>query len=69
MKLVRTQTQKRSRMKRLIKSLLIFLSLSGAMILIFNIMNAGLGKRWDEIGLVIFVLIAAILILDNNNND
>ena len=69
MKLVRTQTQKRSRMKRLIKSLLIFLSLSGAMILVFNIMNAGLGKRWDEIGLVIFVLIAAILILDNNNND
>ena len=69
MKLARTQTQKRSRMKRLIKSLLIFLSLSGAMILVFNIMNAGLGKRWDEIGLVIFVLIAAILILDNNNND
>ena len=68
-KLVRNQTQKRSRMKRLIKSLLIFLSLSGAMILVFNIMNAGLGKRWDEIGLVIFVLIAAILILDNNNND
>ena len=56
-------------MKRLIKSLLIFLSLSGAMILVFNILNAGLGKRWDEIGLVIFVLIAAILILDNNNND
>ena len=69
MKLARNQTQKRSRMKRLIKSLLIFLSLSGAMILVFNIMNAGLGKRWDEIGLVIFVLIAAILILDNNNND
>jgi hypothetical protein len=55
-------------MKRLIKSLLIFLSLSGAMIFVFNIMNAGLGKRWDEIGLVIFVLIAAILILDNNND-
>jgi membrane protein YdbS with pleckstrin-like domain len=68
MKLVRNQTQKRSRMKRLIKSLLIFLSLSGAMIFVFNIMNAGLGKRWDEIGLVIFVLIAAILILDNNND-
>ena len=55
-------------MRKLIKTLLIFLSLSGAMILIFNIMNAGLGKRWDEVGLVIFVLIAAILILDNNND-
>ena len=55
-------------MKRLIKSLILFLSMSGAMILVFNIMNTGLGKRWDEIGLVIFVLIAAILILDNNND-
>ena len=68
MKLVRNQTQKRNRMKRLIKSLILFLSMSGAMILVFNIMNTGLGKRWDEIGLVIFVLIAAILILDNNND-
>lgn len=55
-------------MKKVIKNLILFLSLSGAMILLFNIMNAGLGKRWDEVGLVIFVLIAAILILDNNND-
>ena len=68
-KLVRNPIQKRSRMKKLIKTLILFLSLSGAMILLFNIMNAGLGKRWDEIGLVIFVLIAALLLLDNNNND
>ncbi len=67
MKLVRNRTQRRSRMKRLIKSLLIFLSISGAMVLLFNIMNAGLGKRWDEVGLVIFVLIAALLLLDNND--
>ena len=55
-------------MKRLIKSLLIFLSMSGAMIFLFNIMNAGLGKRWDEVGLIIFVLIAALLLLDNKND-
>jgi len=67
-KLARNQTQKRSRMKRLIKSLILFLSMSGAMIFLFNIMNAGLGKRWDEIGLVIFVLIAALLLLDNKND-
>jgi hypothetical protein len=42
--------------------------MSGAMIFLFNIMNAGLGKRWDEIGLVIFVLIAALLLLDNKND-
>jgi len=55
-------------MKKLIKNLILFLSLSGAMILLFKIMNAGLGKSWDEIGLVIFVLIAALLLLDNNND-
>jgi hypothetical protein len=42
--------------------------MSGAMIFLFNIMNAGLGKRWDEVGLIIFVLIAALLLLDNNND-
>jgi hypothetical protein len=56
-------------MKKLIKNLVIFLSLGGAMVLLFNIMNTGLGKRWDEVGLVIFVLITALLFLDNNNND
>jgi hypothetical protein len=54
-------------MKKLIKNLILFLSMSGAMIFLFNIMNAGLGKRWDEVGLVIFVLIAALLLLDNND--
>ena len=55
-------------MKRLIKNLILFLSMSGAMVLLFNIMNAGLGKRWDEVGLIIFVLIAALLLLDNKND-
>ena len=63
--MVRNRTQKRSRM---IKNLIIFFSISGAMVLLFNIMNKGLGKRWDEIGLVIFVLIAALLLLDNKND-
>ena len=55
-------------MRRLIKTLIIFLSLSGAMLLLFKIMNTGLGKRWDEVGLVIFILITALLLLDNNND-
>ncbi len=54
-------------MKRLIKNLIIFLSLSGAMILLFKIMNAGLGKSWDEIGLTIFLVIASLLLLDDND--
>jgi len=60
MKLVRNQTQKRSRM---IKNLIIFFSISGAMVLLFNIMNKGLGKRWDELGLVLFVIILFLIII------
>jgi hypothetical protein len=59
-KLVRNQTQKRSRM---IKNLIIFFSISGAMVLLFNIMNKGLGKRWDELGLVLFVIILFLIII------
>ena len=60
MRLVRNQTQKRSRM---IKNLIIFFSISGAMVLLFNIMNKGLGKRWDELGLVLFVIILFLTII------
>jgi hypothetical protein len=60
MKLVRNRTQKRSRM---IKNLIIFFSISGAMVLLFNIMNKGLGKRWDELGLVLFVIILFLIII------
>lgn len=59
-KLVRNQTQKRSRM---IKNLIIFFSIGGAMVLLFNIMNKGLGKRWDELGLVLFVIILFLIII------
>ena len=60
MKLVRNQTQNRSRM---IKNLIVFFSISGAMVLLFNIMNKGLGKRWDELGLVLFVIILFLTII------
>jgi len=53
----------------MIKNLIVFFSISGALVLIYNIMNKSLGKRWDELGLVLFVLITALLLLDNNNND
>jgi hypothetical protein len=59
-RLVRNQTQKRSRM---IKNLIIFFSISGAMVLLFNIMYKGLGKRWDELGLVLFVIILFLTII------
>jgi hypothetical protein len=41
----------------MIKNLIVFFSISGALVLIYNIMNRGLGKRWDELGLVLFVII------------
>ena len=60
MRLARNQTQKRSRM---IKNLIVFFSISGALVLIYNIMNRGLGKRWDELGLVLFVIILFLTII------
>ena len=59
-KLARNQTQKRNRM---IKNLIVFFSISGALVLIYNIMNKGLGKRWDELGLVLFVIILFLTII------
>ena len=59
-KLARNQTQKRNRM---IKNLIVFFSISGALVLIYNIMNRGLGKRWDELGLVLFVIILFLTII------
>jgi uncharacterized membrane protein len=47
----------------MIKNLIVFFSISGAMVLLFNIMNAGLGKRWDELGLVLFVIILFLTII------
>ena len=60
MKLVRNQTQKR---RRMIKNLIVFFSISGALVLLFNIMNRSLGKRWDELGLVLFVIILFLTII------
>jgi hypothetical protein len=59
-RLERNRTQKRSRM---IKNLIIFFSISGALVLIYNIMNKSLGKRWDELGLVLFVIILFLTII------
>jgi hypothetical protein len=47
----------------MIKKLIVFLSISGALVLLYNIMNQGLGKRWDELGLVLFVIILFLTII------
>ena len=47
----------------MIKNLIVFFSISGALVLLFNIMNRGLGKRWDELGLVLFVIILFLTII------
>jgi drug/metabolite transporter (DMT)-like permease len=47
----------------MIKNLIVFFSISGALVLIYNIMNRGLGKRWDELGLVLFVIILFLTII------
>ena len=47
----------------MIKNLIVFFSIGVAMVLLFNIMNKGLGKRWDELGLVFFVIILFLTII------
>jgi uncharacterized membrane protein len=47
----------------MIKRLIVFCSISGAMVLLYNIMNKSLGKRWDELGLVLFVIILFLTII------
>ena len=47
----------------MIKNLIVFFSISGALVLLFNIMNKSLGKRWDELGLVLFVIILFLTII------
>ena len=59
-RLAKNQTQRRIKM---IKNLIIFFSISGALVLLYNIMNRGLGKRWDELGLVLFVIILFLTII------
>jgi hypothetical protein len=59
-RLARNQTQRRIKM---IKRLIVFSSISGALVLLYNIMNKGLGKRWDELGLVLFVIILFLTII------
>lgn len=56
----RNQTQRRIKM---IKNLIVFFSISGALVLLYNIMNKSLGKRWDELGLVLFVIILFLTII------
>ena len=47
----------------MIKNLIVFFSISGALVLLLNIMNKSLGKRWDELGLVLFVIILFLTII------
>lgn len=61
-RLARSRIRRRNRMKQLIKNLIIFLSLSGILLFIYQIMNRGLGSKYDELGLVLFVGIFILII-------
>jgi hypothetical protein len=49
----------------MIKNLIIYLSLAGLIVMVTKVMNSGLGKQWDEVGLIIFMLITMLLIVDH----
>ena len=58
-----TNFGKHTKRSNMIKNLIVFLSLSGLMVMIYKLMNHGLGKRWDELGLVLFVIILFLTII------
>ena len=51
----------------MIKNLIVFLSLAGFLVMLTKVMTAGLGKQWDEVGLIIFMLIAMLLIISRED--
>ena len=59
-RLAKNQTQRRIKM---IKNLIVFLSISGALVFLHNVMNKSLGNRWDELGLILFVIILFLTII------
>lgn len=46
---------------------MIFLSLSGLMVMLTKLLTHGLGKEWDEVGMIIFVLITMLLIVTKDD--
>jgi hypothetical protein len=50
-------------MKQLIKNLIVFLSLSGIILFIYQIMNRALGSKYDELGLVLFTGIFILILI------
>jgi len=49
-------------MKRLIKNLIIFFSLGGMMLFVYQIMGRGLGSKYDELGLALFMGIFLLIL-------
>jgi len=47
----------------MIRNLIVFFSISGALVFLYNVMNKSLGNRWDELGLVLFVIILFLTII------
>jgi hypothetical protein len=54
-------------MKKLIKNLIIFFSLSGIMVFIYQIMGRGLGSKYDELGLALFMGIFLLMIIKDKS--
>ena len=52
----------------MIKNLIVYLSVAGLTVMLFKVMNTALGKQWDEVGLIIFMLITMLLIVDNKED-
>ena len=51
----------------MIRNFIVLLSIAGALILLFSVMENGLGRRWDELGVIIFLMITTLMVIDRND--
>ncbi len=64
---VLTHCGKHMKWNNMIKNIIVFLSLAGFLVMLTKVMTAGLGTQWDEVGLIIFMLIAMLLIVTHDD--
>jgi hypothetical protein len=62
-----TNCGKHMKWNSMIKNIIVFLSLAGFLVMLTKVMTAGLGTQWDQVGLIIFMLIAMLLIVTHDD--
>jgi len=51
----------------MIRNFIVLLSIAGVLILLFSVMENGLGRRWDELGVIILLMITTLMVIDRDD--